>query len=155
MVSGIFRSSNQSPVSAAEANDAWARAARVVLEDVAGEVGATITDRDLAQAVQDATGIETTQPIKTWIGKVLERVERASGPSDPAALTALVVQAAPPRPRSAAAASVPRPARAAPSGRSVPRAPAARPTKTLTPGPQPCPTCFVQLPASGVCPNCG
>ena len=53
---------------------AWAEAARPVLLDVAGRYRRTITLKQLATAVQEASGITTTRPMHQWIGDVLGRV---------------------------------------------------------------------------------
>lgn len=63
-----------SEVGSTVARAAWAEATRPVLLEAAGRYRATVTYKQLAQAIQTATGITTTQPVATWIGDVLGRV---------------------------------------------------------------------------------
>ena len=63
-----------SEVGRESARAAWAEAARPVLLETAGRYRRTITYKQLAAAVQEATGITTTQPMHQWIGDVLGRV---------------------------------------------------------------------------------
>lgn len=53
---------------------AWAEAARPVLLQAAGRYRATLTYTQLAAAVQESSGITTTQPMHQWIADVLGRV---------------------------------------------------------------------------------
>jgi hypothetical protein len=63
-----------SEVGSAAARAAWAEAARPVLLEAAGRYRALVTYKQLAAAVQRATGITTTQLMHQWIGDVLGRV---------------------------------------------------------------------------------
>ncbi|MEO7942846.1 MAG: hypothetical protein ABIR34_05540 [Marmoricola sp.] len=63
-----------SDVGSTAARAAWADAARPVLLEAAGRYRATVTYKQLAAAVQQSTGITTTQPMHQWIGDVLGRV---------------------------------------------------------------------------------
>jgi hypothetical protein len=63
-----------SEVGSAAARAAWAEAARPVLLEAAGRYRALVTYKQLAAAVQQATGITTTQLMHQWIGDVLGRV---------------------------------------------------------------------------------
>ena len=63
-----------SEVGAAAARDAWAEAARPVLLEAAGRYRALVTHKQLAAAVQESSGITTTQLMHQWIGDVLGRV---------------------------------------------------------------------------------
>lgn len=63
-----------SEVGALAAREAWAEAARPVLLEAAGRYRALVTFKQLAAAVQEATGITTTQLMHQWIGDVLGRV---------------------------------------------------------------------------------
>lgn len=63
-----------SQVGSSIARAAWAEAARPVLLEAAGRYRATLTYRQLAAAVQESTGITTTQLVHQWIGDVLGRV---------------------------------------------------------------------------------
>jgi hypothetical protein len=60
------------------ARSAWAEAARPVLLEAAGRYRAMVTWKQLSVAVQEATGITTSQPVAKWIGDVLARVTDAS-----------------------------------------------------------------------------
>jgi hypothetical protein len=61
-------------VGSAAARAAWAEAARDVLLQAAGRYRALVTYKQLAAAVQETTGITTTQLMHQWIGDVLGRV---------------------------------------------------------------------------------
>jgi hypothetical protein len=63
-----------SEVGSSAARAAWAEAARPVLLDAAGRYRATVSYKQLATAVQESTGITTTQLMHQWIGDVLGRV---------------------------------------------------------------------------------
>lgn len=58
------------------AKEEWAAVARPILERVAGSYQSTITYQELAQQVQDETGIRTRMLVHYWIGEVLGRVAR-------------------------------------------------------------------------------
>jgi hypothetical protein len=188
------------------ARAAWTEAARPVLLEAAGRYRAMVTLKQLATAVQEATGISTTQPLAQWLGPVLARItdecqsrgepllsslcvnvqgsvgpgyadayERARGtrlddPDEQAAEERLecyrhwhaeglprdggtplrtahfkpVRRAAAPRPRT------PKPPKEPARKTVAPRAaaPEAKPAARL------CPTCFTEVPASGVCDYC-
>ncbi len=63
-----------SQVGSSVARAAWAEAARPVLLEAAGRYRATVTYKRLAAAVQESTGITSTQLMHQWIGDVLGRV---------------------------------------------------------------------------------
>jgi hypothetical protein len=63
-----------SEVGSSVARAAWAEAARLVLLEAAGRYRATVSYKQLAAAVQESTGITTTQLMHQWIGDVLGRV---------------------------------------------------------------------------------
>ncbi len=75
-----------------EAVAAWAAAARPVLERAATQYNAFLTYQQLAEAVQDDTGITTGVPFRHWIGGVLGTVAAMEQPDEPI-LTSLVVRA--------------------------------------------------------------
>ena len=59
-----------------------------MLERVASTYGAYITYADLAEAVQEASGIRTGSAFRNWIGKVLGSVARhPDRPDEPMAGT--------------------------------------------------------------------
>ncbi|HET8868632.1 MAG TPA: hypothetical protein VFM87_09910 [Agrococcus sp.] len=132
-------------VSQADAMALWWPAAREVLLEV-GREGATVTEQQLAEQIQSATGVTTRQPAQEWIGRVLERVASDSASRSEADLTSVCV-----RPRPAAAE------------RKAPRRTAARaaaPRTPARPAPQPalrevtCPSCWMLVPAAPRCRNC-
>lgn len=57
----IHRISDASEVSAPDSRQAWADAARPILEDMAGTYNATIGDAELAEQVQVDSGVVTSQ----------------------------------------------------------------------------------------------
>lgn len=61
-------------IGSAAARDAWAEAAREVLTETAGRYRALVTYKQLSSAVQEATGVTTSQLMHQWIGDVLGRV---------------------------------------------------------------------------------
>lgn len=63
-----------SEVGSSAARAAWARAARPVLLEAAGRYRATVSWKRLSLAVQESTGITTSQPVARWIGEVLALV---------------------------------------------------------------------------------
>jgi hypothetical protein len=135
-------------VSNADALALWWPAAREVLLEVSREPGRTITDQQLADRIQTATGVSTQQPAPEWIGRVLERVASDSESRDEPSLASLCIRQSTEPPRRAAA----RPARS--STRATPRASA-----PATPKPQmrevTCPSCWMVVPLAPRCRSCG
>jgi hypothetical protein len=82
-----------SEVGSSVARAAWARAARPVLLEAAGRYRATVTYKRLAAAVQESTGVTTTQPMHQWIGDVLGRVTDECQSRGEPLLSALCVSA--------------------------------------------------------------
>src|SRR4051812_1217527 len=62
-------------VDAAAAQEAWSRAARPVLVQVARRYGALTTADDVAEEVQAVSGIRTREPAREWIDGVLDAVD--------------------------------------------------------------------------------
>lgn len=83
---------DRAPVEWHEAVAAWAAAARPVLQRAAGHYNAFFTYQQLAEAVQEETGIVTGVPFRHWIGSVLGTVAEAQRLDEPI-LTSLVVRA--------------------------------------------------------------
>jgi hypothetical protein len=75
------------------ARAAWAEAARPVLLEAAGRYRATVTYKQLASAVQEHTGITTTQLMPQWIGDVLGRVADECASRDEPLLSSLCISA--------------------------------------------------------------
>ncbi len=73
------RVADGSEVSTSDARQAWADAAKPILEGVAGTYNATITYAELAEQVQESSGVVTSQLMRYWIAKVLTLVTEASG----------------------------------------------------------------------------
>ena len=76
-----------------DAKEAWAAVARPILERVAGDYHSTITYQELAQQVQDETGIRTRMLVHYWIGDVLGRVARQCHAEELPLLSSLCVNA--------------------------------------------------------------
>ena len=73
---GTWRVADGAKVDGATARAGWAQAARPILLDVARRYGDYITYKDVAERVQNDSGIRTTQRMDYWIGKVLGEVAR-------------------------------------------------------------------------------
>ena len=130
-----YRLANGSPVTTESARAIWAAVAREVLEEISST--ATITHSELARQLQQRSGVYTRTPISEWLPSVLVDLDDAQLVSR---VRADVVHA-PARTRTRSVA--PR-TRAEPAPRKRQEAP-----------PAICPTCFMQLPASGRCDTCG
>ncbi|TWD22944.1 hypothetical protein FB570_105346 [Streptomyces sp. T12] len=179
--------SDNSVPTAEEAREAWAREAYAVLSDVARGYHAVITYKELAEEIQERTGIRTKALLHNWIGSVLGRVVREAHRRGDPPLTALVVRTddgmvgdgykevlqvagEPPvedaleRERHAAGARLAcyrHFGATLPAGGGVPalsprhQAAVDRRRRRAEKPAQVCATCFVQLPATGVCDACG
>lgn len=88
---GTYRVSDGSPVDFQEAILAWTAAALPVLERVGHTYRATITYKELADEVQEATGIRTRVLMMNWIGQVLGWASRQSHRQGQPMLSALCV----------------------------------------------------------------
>ena len=186
----------------------WAEAARPALLEAAGRYRALVTYKQLAAAVQESTGVTTTQPVHQWIGDVLGRVtddcqsrgepllsslcvsvqgsvgqgyadavEHARGSARPIptstpptnAWSAIATGRPPDSPGTAAPRYAPptssrcadplRPSLLLAERRNLPRRPPAqtvppRAAPAVEPAARLCPTCFTEMPASGVCDYC-
>lgn len=181
---GTWRDSDGARVHFADARRIWADEAREVLLEVAGRYHAYITYAELGRAVQDRAGVRTRSLLTNWIGDVLGQVAQDCGRRGEPILTALCARQdetvgvgyaeavrgvygfTPDDPDQHAAeerlacyrafgAEMPpdggRPALTARVGRA--RAEAVRARQVERPAAS-CPTCFMQLPASGRCDTC-
>ncbi|WBP91022.1 hypothetical protein [Kitasatospora cathayae] len=90
---GYWREADGSAVAVSQAHIVWTRAAYPALEDVARRYHAVITYAELAEAVQQASGVRTSVNQRHWIGKVLALVVREAHRRGDPPLTALVVHA--------------------------------------------------------------
>lgn len=88
---GYWRVSDGTPVTAAEARETWAREAYPLLVGVARTYHAVITYKELAEKIQESTGIRTRTLLHNWIGTVLSKVVREAHRRGDPQLTALVV----------------------------------------------------------------
>jgi hypothetical protein len=79
------------PITAGEAEDAWAEEARQILAGVAGTYHQLLDHTDLANGVQKASGIYTSTNAHYWIGRVLNQVAAVNAVKGEPALTSLVV----------------------------------------------------------------
>ena len=73
------RVSDGDPVDIEDAKQAWADAARPVLERVASSYNQYIENKDLAESVQQDSGITTGVLVHHWIGSVLGAVRASVG----------------------------------------------------------------------------
>jgi hypothetical protein len=76
-----------------EARSAWSAAGRPVLEAVAMRYAATITYQELADEVQQVSGIRTRMQIRHWIGNVLGSIARDCHEAGEPVLSSLCVHA--------------------------------------------------------------
>lgn len=134
--SGAYRLANGSPVTLESARAIWAAVAREVLEQVSG--ASSIAQSDLARQVQQRSGVYTRMPAGEWLPAVLTDL------GDAELVARLRPDPVPGASRVKAPSSAPRRPRAEPAPRKRQEAP-----------PAICPTCFMQLPASGRCDTCG
>lgn len=88
---GYWRVSDDTPVATAEAREIWAREAYPLLVGVAHTYHAVITYKELAEKIQESTGIRTRVLLHNWIGGVLSKVVREAHRRGDPPLTALVV----------------------------------------------------------------
>ena len=174
---GFWHEPEGTPTSEAVALETWALTAREILTRTAGTYHAVIREDQLAEELQVATSIRTTRALDRWLPKVLAPVSVLCDSVGEPPLTALVVGAhddlAAARDRlecyqwagsAPADGGVPaqlpdsaprRPSRARTAG-SRPAAPAPKRRVAKTDRPvNVCPTCFMAIPATGVCDNCG
>jgi hypothetical protein len=59
----------------AAAQEAWSRAARPVLAQIAKRYGSVTTPDDLAEAVQVLSGVRTREPAELWLSDMLDAVD--------------------------------------------------------------------------------
>jgi hypothetical protein len=88
---------DQGPLTGPEleaARSSWAEAAREQLTETARRYHAVITHKELAESVQQRSGIRTTQPAHYWIGDVLLRVAQDCAARGEPNLSSLCVNAA-------------------------------------------------------------
>jgi len=128
-----YRLGDGAPVTLDAARAIWSVVAREVLE--AATSTASVTHSELARQVQQRSGVYTRTPAVEWLPAVLADLGDAE-------LTARL-RADVPRAATRARTAAPRRPRAEPPAPKRQEAP-----------PAICPTCFMQLPASGRCDTC-
>lgn len=181
---GTYRVADERPVEYSVAQAAWAVAARPALIKVARRYNMTTSYKELSEIVQDAAGIRTTQMMHYWIGGVLEQVALGCHERGEPILTALCVDstgsvgagyahaikdtygfmpedldmhAAEERLkcyRFFGAELPPDGGRPALTKQVAERRKHAKKAKAADKGRPICPTCHLQLPATGRCDNC-
>jgi hypothetical protein len=184
---GYWHESDGTAVTPTEAYRAWAEEAYGILAGVARAYHAGITYGELAEEVQKASGVQTSVPMRRWIGKVLFLVVHRAYERGNPPLTSLVVHSTDGKVGDGYKAvletaghpsvedDLEREHHAAAArldcyryfGATLPRAggvPALAPrlqdaiARRHPPASEPppsCPTCHVQLPATGTCDSCG
>jgi hypothetical protein len=128
-----YRLGDGAPVAIDSARAIWTAVAREVLEESAAP--ASVAHAELARQVQQRSGVYTRMPASEWLPAVLADLGDAE----------LVARVRPDAPRTAGRTktTAPRRSRAEPA-----------PPKRREAAPAICPTCFLQLPASGRCDTC-
>lgn len=71
---------------------AWALAAHAELSEIATGYGHFITVAELAERVQEASGVQTEAPTRTWMDAILRKIARRCHKAGEPPLTALCVQ---------------------------------------------------------------
>src|SRR3954464_10322876 len=123
-----YRLGDGAPVGFESARAIWTAVAREVLEETPSS--ASVAHSELARQVQQRSGVYTRMPVSDWLPAVLADL------ADAELIARLRADAPPP------AATTKR--------RTTPRRLAEpRPAKRQEAPPAICPTCFMQLPASG------
>lgn len=87
----IRRVKDARPYTWGEAMRAWAPVAQDALTETAGRYHATITREQLAQRVQDESGVETSEPAENWLPRLLVHVAKAAAAGDGMPLVSLCV----------------------------------------------------------------
>ena len=84
-------SRNAADVGVEEARAAWVSAARPILIETARSYRSVVTHKELAEAVQEHSGIHTEQRVHYWIDDILRTVGRDNEARDEPLLPALCV----------------------------------------------------------------
>ncbi len=91
MSAAYFRAGDGAPLSSEEALRIWAAEAYTMLVETATQYGRVVSADQLAHAVQEHTGVRSTERPSSWLGRVLTLVVyRCSATGEPP-LTSLVV----------------------------------------------------------------
>jgi hypothetical protein len=201
-----YRTDDNAPIDDAAALEAWSRAGRAVLVQVARRYGALMPPSSFAEEVQAFSGVRTREPAEQWVDDVLDAVDiecvartepllsafsvrpddgrvgaryvKLASSVDPSAANDVQMHAAnqrleahryhgailpvdggkPVLPPQLAKVRASAPKRGASSGTRTraarPKAATPRKPKNVELPRAVCPTCFLQLPATGRCDNC-
>ncbi|MDO5682865.1 MAG: hypothetical protein Q4G46_08565 [Propionibacteriaceae bacterium] len=159
-------------MSVAEAEREWNLRATEILSEVAGRYGRTIEYGDLGAEVQRRAGILTDMPLAAWLDDVITEVARRCAEAGKPLLTLLVEDpdskvdavarmgvyeaygAKMPGARKTATRSPRSRSRAAAAAERADRTPTKRTVKPEERRRPVCPSCFVELPSTGICDNC-
>ncbi len=181
---GFWHEPDGTPTSETLALEAWVHEAYDVLAETATGYHATLGAERFAELLQERTSIRTTRPHARWLHKVLQPIETVCERTGDPPLTSLVIEGtddldaarrrlacyrwagsapadggvpAPLTPARRTRASTPRQPRS-PAAPRAPREPKAAAPKRVAASDRPvtvCPTCFMAVPATGICDNCG
>lgn len=91
--SGAWLASDGATVPFREAAVAWALAAHEVLAETATIYGHFVTIDELAERVQEISGVHTDAPTRTWMDAILRKVARRCHSAGEPPLTSLCVRA--------------------------------------------------------------
>ncbi|MFD6162507.1 hypothetical protein ACFWF7_01905 [Nocardia sp. NPDC060256] len=89
---GAWRAGDGAAVSLREATVAWALAAHGELSEIATGYGHFITVEELAERVQEVSGVHTGAPTRTWMDAILRKIARRCHKAGEPPLTALSVR---------------------------------------------------------------
>ncbi|MEV6771176.1 hypothetical protein AB0N05_21410 [Nocardia sp. NPDC051030] len=90
--SGAWRIDDHEAVTFRDAAVAWALAAHEVLAETATGYGHFVTVNELAERVQDMSGVKTDAPTRTWMDAILRKVARRCHSAGEPPLTSLCVK---------------------------------------------------------------
>ncbi|WP_369634789.1 hypothetical protein [Nocardia sp. JMUB6875] len=90
--SGAWRTNSDETVTFRDASVAWALAAHEVLAETASGYGHFVTVNELAEQIQEMSGIRTNAPTRTWMDAILRKVARRCHNAGEPPLTALCVK---------------------------------------------------------------
>ncbi|WP_245745673.1 hypothetical protein [Nocardia altamirensis] len=89
---GAWRAGDGAAVPLREATVAWALAAHAELAEIATGYGHFITVNELAERVQEASGVHTGAPTRTWMDAILRKIARRCHKAGEPPLIALCVR---------------------------------------------------------------
>lgn len=92
MTSGAWRTDDHTAVTFRDASISWALAAHEVLVETASGYGHFITVNELADRIQEMSGIRTDAPTRTWMDAILRKVARRAHNAGEPPLTSLCLK---------------------------------------------------------------